>query len=145
MNGIEYLTNLAKKTEMSMIQNAVHSIIIDVDNKPNSDEELIGPPPPFIQQNCIVNMVKSLFTANMNSITPPLLIFNIVARSNELRKNTIHDLAKYFNQVYVWQGSDDINTIVFAFPHQVQTYNIDSKNEENKEFKDFLEELQRIK
>ena len=145
MNGIEYLTNLAKKTEMSMLQNAVHAIIVDVDNKAQSDDELTGPPPPFVQQNCIVNMVKSLFTANVNSITPPMIVYNIVARNNELRKNTIHDLAKYFKQVYVWQGGNDINTVVFAFPHVISEYNIDPNKEENKAYKEFLEELQRVK
>ncbi|BFU18989.1 hypothetical protein EHI8A_095630 [Entamoeba histolytica HM-1:IMSS-B] len=145
MNGIEYLTNLAHKSEMSMLQNAVHAIIIDVDNKTTSDKELIGPPLPFVQQNCIVNMVKSLFTANMNSITPPMIIYNIVARDSQLRKSTILDLAKYFKQVYVWQGGDDINTVVFAFPHQIQQYNIKEDAPENKEFKEFLSHLQQVR
>ncbi|ELP87113.1 hypothetical protein EIN_495880 [Entamoeba invadens IP1] len=145
MNGIEYLKTLANKATESALQNAVHAVIIDVDNKPKSDEELTGPPPPFVQQNCIVDMIKSLFVANMNSITPPLVIFNIVTRNDMLRRETVTKLAAYFKQVYIWQGGNDINCIVFGFPNEVQSYNIEKDFKDNKGFEDFLDGLTRFK
>lgn len=145
VNGIEYISNLAERSIKSPLQNSVHAVVIDVDNKATSDSELIGPPPPFVQQNCLHDMIKCLFVANMNSLTPPMVIINLVAREQSLRQKTLSDIARNFQQVYVWQGSEDVNAVVFCFPHTVQPYNIDEHAKENEAYKGFLECLQRIK
>ncbi|KAL7721664.1 Spermidine synthase [Entamoeba marina] len=144
VNGIEYINTLAKKTKDSMLQNAVHAIIIDVDNKPTSDQELTGPPPAFIQQNCLVSMAQSLFTANMKSVTPPVIVFNIVTRNPQLRKESIENLGQYFRQLYMWSG-EDLNCIVFGFVHEIQPFDISVDNTSNEKYKSFLSNLKRLK
>ena len=145
MNGIDYLNRLMKKAQESMVTNAVHCIIIDVDNKSSSDDQLSGPPPEFLEQRNVLAMAKSIFPANDKAITPPVIIFNIVARNKDIRVKTVSNLCKWFRQLYVWQGGEDINCVAFCFPHPIRTFDINPDKEENKVFADFLKCLTRMK
>ena len=85
-------------------------IVIDVDNKVESENDIAAPHPSFITEEAIKTLKKCVEKSDNG-----MIIFNIVARDEKQQKKVIDKIEKHFKTLYKWESDEDVNILLICF------------------------------
>ncbi|ELP93220.1 hypothetical protein EIN_055350 [Entamoeba invadens IP1] len=113
--------------------NYSNCVVIDVDNKVNSDG--IGAPPEIFISEDVIKMMKERLIG-----TNPFIVYNTVIRNEIAFKTVSSRIRKMFKRVYQWESESDLNVVFFCFVNDFDM----KKDQDSLGDKQFCEELSEL-